>query len=649
MSHKITIGEIVETGKPFTLPVDAVTSTLVVYGGKGMGKTNFGSVLAEELSRASLRFAVIDPMGVWWGLRHSVDGKGPGVECLILGGVHGDIPIEPTGGAVVADLVVDEDVNVIIDISRHVNGESWSIPQKLRFAVDFGKQLHKRQSGLKDGRRREPLMLLIDEAARFVAQTIFRGNDLAADSLSVYTAITEEGRNFGLGVAFLTQRSARLAKAVAELADVMIAFRTIGPNSVKAVTDWLGEHKATKEINEAVQVVRKLPRGSALVVSPGWLEFEGVVAMRARETFDSSATPKAGERAKKITGKAAKPDLAKYAALMAETIERAKSEDPRELRKRVADLEKQLAAAERSKAGASASAAAGGESRRTIADLTKQVNKLRGAIGEVMKLIVQINAAGFGEGAAIDVDKVRKALEDVAGNIATIAEQSIASRNRDFARLKHEATRTLANLKKLLDGDELTVNVKLEHSEKTVAMPLLDRPRRRTTIVPPASNGDGDGSLPKGERAMLGAIAQYPDGVERETLTVLLGYKRTSRDEYIKRLAARGFVETQRGGRISATGAGVAALGSDYEPLPTGEDLRRHWLGKLPEGEKRILEMLISEYPAAVDREQLGEAIGYKRTSRDEYIKRLKARRLVDLPRAGEVVAAADLFDGVRA
>jgi hypothetical protein len=32
-----------------SLPLDAVTQTLVVYGGKGMGKTNFGGVLCEEL------------------------------------------------------------------------------------------------------------------------------------------------------------------------------------------------------------------------------------------------------------------------------------------------------------------------------------------------------------------------------------------------------------------------------------------------------------------------------------------------------------------------------------------------------------------------------------------------------------------------
>lgn len=43
----------------FTLPPDTVTSTCVVYGGKGMGKTNFGAVVAEEVFASGLRFSVI--------------------------------------------------------------------------------------------------------------------------------------------------------------------------------------------------------------------------------------------------------------------------------------------------------------------------------------------------------------------------------------------------------------------------------------------------------------------------------------------------------------------------------------------------------------------------------------------------------------
>jgi polynucleotide 5'-kinase involved in rRNA processing len=44
-----------------SLPLAAVTSTIVVYGGKGMGKTNLGAVVAEECAKAGLRWSVIDP------------------------------------------------------------------------------------------------------------------------------------------------------------------------------------------------------------------------------------------------------------------------------------------------------------------------------------------------------------------------------------------------------------------------------------------------------------------------------------------------------------------------------------------------------------------------------------------------------------
>jgi hypothetical protein len=118
------------------LPVDAVTQTFVVYGGKGTGKTNFGGVLAEELYKAHQRFSVIDPMGVWWGLQHGRDRTSPGLEILLLGGPHGDLPIEPSAGSVVADLVVDETVSVVIDISRHRNLKAWSKGEREAAAAD---------------------------------------------------------------------------------------------------------------------------------------------------------------------------------------------------------------------------------------------------------------------------------------------------------------------------------------------------------------------------------------------------------------------------------------------------------------------------------------------------------------------------------
>jgi hypothetical protein len=178
--------------------------------------------------------------------------------------------------------------------------------------------------------------------------------------------------------------------------------------------------------------------------------------------------------------------------------------------------------------------------------------------------------------------------------------------------------------------------------------PALQRsaPPPRPVPRPAAAESNGDdaaGPLPRGERAVLIAAAQYPDGVDREQLTVLTGYKRSSRDTYLQRLRERGFID-QIGDKLVALDSGMAALGDSFEPLPTGEALRDYWMARLPEGERRILEVLIQAYPAAVPRDSLDEPTGYKRSSRDTYIQRLSARKLVTQAGRGEVRASDMLF-----
>lgn len=151
-----------------------------------------------------------------------------------------------------------------------------------------------------------------------------------------------------------------------------------------------------------------------------------------------------------------------------------------------------------------------------------------------------------------------------------------------------------------------------------------------------------DSSIPAGERAVLTAIAQNAGGVTREQLTVLTGYKRSSRDTYLQRLGARGFIVIDSS--ITATDAGVDALGPAFEPLPTGEALRAHWMERLPEGERRVLTVIVEAYPNHVDRERISERTEYKRSSRDTYLQRLSARQLITSER-GQVRASDVLFN----
>ena len=142
------------------------------------------------------------------------------------------------------------------------------------------------------------------------------------------------------------------------------------------------------------------------------------------------------------------------------------------------------------------------------------------------------------------------------------------------------------------------------------------------------------GKAGKGPRRILLAVAQYPKGVTREQLTVLTGYKRSTRNAYLLRLEAAELV-VDDGSRFSATPKGIAELGGDYTPAPTGAALLAHVRGRLAVGELAILDELIGVWPQPADREDLTDTTGYKPSTRNAYIRRLIARELVrELPDA---------------
>jgi DNA helicase HerA-like ATPase len=88
------------------LPIEAVTETFAILAKRGAGKSNAAVVMAEQMHAAGAPWVAIDPKGDWWGIRSSGDGTGAGLPVLVLGGQHGDVPLEATAARLVADLVV---------------------------------------------------------------------------------------------------------------------------------------------------------------------------------------------------------------------------------------------------------------------------------------------------------------------------------------------------------------------------------------------------------------------------------------------------------------------------------------------------------------------------------------------------------------
>ena len=120
-------------GDDLTLPLDVVTQPLAIMGVRRSGKSNAAAVMAEEMYAVSLPWVAIDPKGDWWGLRQA--GTGPGLPIPIFGGLHGDMPLVPEAGALMAELVVEHNLTCVLDVSR------FTVAARSRFLVAFGDRL----------------------------------------------------------------------------------------------------------------------------------------------------------------------------------------------------------------------------------------------------------------------------------------------------------------------------------------------------------------------------------------------------------------------------------------------------------------------------------------------------------------------------
>jgi hypothetical protein len=565
------------------IPDAALAQHIAVLGKTGSGKTFAIKGVVEQLLADRRRVGIVDPTGAWWGLRSSRDGKGAGFPILVLGGDHGDLPLPALGGAAVARLLTEQGVNLVADTSQLTVGE------RTRWFIDFATALYRLN--------RAPLHLVLDEAHNFAPKGKIPDPD-TGKMLHAANTLASGGRSRGIRLALITQRPQKLHNDTLTSADTLIAMRVLAPHDRLAVEDWIkgcGDLAAGKEV---LNSLASLQRGE------GWVWYpEGGYLKRVRfpmiRTFDSSATPTDGHAIAAPKG-AAEIDLTEIRTALADAVKEAEANDPKLLRQKIAQLERQL------QSQTTDQAAAG----------------LRGA-----------RAAGYTEGRQEGFADGRIAGARDLGELIAGAVNRIRVGIEDIDRLAAEAVR--ADAKRL---DDKFAGAPPKPADRFYREPPSANPK-------PAARAAVDTcTLPPGERAVLTALAQYPAGLEREQLSVLTGYKRSSRDAYIQRLRGRDLI-TQDGDKLYATSAGVAALGPDFEPLPTGAALREFWLKRLPEGERAVLTVLMNHYPDPVSREAIDTATDYKRSSRDAYIQRLSARQLVVTEGRARVRASDSLFD----
>ncbi len=134
-----------------------------------------------------------------------------------------------------------------------------------------------------------------------------------------------------------------------------------------------------------------------------------------------------------------------------------------------------------------------------------------------------------------------------------------------------------------------------------------------------------------GERKILAALAQYPQGRTKTQVALLTEYAVAGGafNNYLGALRSKGWIEGSTDLRI--TDAGAAALGS-VEPLPTGRELLEHWIRQLGKAERLILARLAAVYPRSETKEEVAAATGYEARGGafNNAIGRLRTLELVD-------------------
>ena len=118
------------------LPAEAFDDRIAIVGTAGSGKTYAAKGFVERLLESGARVAIVDPLGVWWGLRASADGSAPGYPVVVFGGRHADVPITVDTAAALGKIIALEALACIVDLS-----DLGSSSARRRFMAAFSEAL----------------------------------------------------------------------------------------------------------------------------------------------------------------------------------------------------------------------------------------------------------------------------------------------------------------------------------------------------------------------------------------------------------------------------------------------------------------------------------------------------------------------------
>ena len=551
------------------LPSDAVTQKLAFLGISGSGKTFAAGRFVEELTEAGAQVVVVDTVGNWWGLRLAADGAQPGLPFVVFGGDRGDVPLEPTGGTLVADLIAENGASMVLDVSDFTGGELH------RFVADFATRLLKVKK-----KAPSPLMIVWEEVQDVVPQRVMADT---ARMVGAVEKLVKKGRNYGVGTTLISQRPQAVNKDVLNQVETVFAFRTNGSQERKALGEWM----ASKNLrNYDLDELPSLSTGTAFVWSPNWLNIFSKHQIDRKKTFDASKTPTFGD--KKSVRALAPIDLEKISKSMTETIERTRESDPVALKKRIAELERELAVK---------------KAERVVERVEVRDVKAIASLGALVEQELTTSLRKIREATAMIVDS-------------------------------HKYAMPVPQLVRHADV------VKELSAKPGFSKPFVQHKEKHDEGVKRTRPGE---DLRKGARTMLVALASMrPKSLTREQVALLSGLSPSSGtfSAYLSDLRKGNYI-AEEGSSISITQKGMTVVPDISPPEPTTANLLSLWGSKLRAGARKMLEDLVDIYPAERTRRALGEAVGIVATSGtfSAYLSDLHRSGLID--KRGDVVSAS--------
>lgn len=562
-------------GDDLRLPLDVVTRRTTILGQTDTGKTSTAVVLVEEVAKRKAQYVVLDPTGAWWGLTSNAAGDGPGLDCVVMGGRHGDIPLDEGAGREVARLVANEGYSFVLDLDRL---KSWAARQ--RFTADFCSELYEQAHS--------QIFVVIDEAHRLAPQGRLEENGHAARCLGAVSDMVLLGRRRGLSTLLVCQRPAKLNKDVLEMSEILIAHRVRGNNDRAQLKGWIEDNDL--DVKTLIAEIAGLAKGVAHVSAPT-LGINGTYVIRPKTTFDSSRSIGPGEV--EIQPKVrSEVDMDALRERMTATIAKAEADDPKLLRKRIRELEREIA------------------ERPEVAPEPVEVQVPVPFIPpEILKGVADL---------ATHIEKINGTITAMSG--------ALTQRAEDLPALPAPRPRP---------------------APRAAARPAAPRPAPRA----PREHVDGEIAVSGSQQRILDALAMLANiGVQvAPKVQVALFAKQSPKSSgftnNLGALRSGGLIDYPQPGMVTLTDAGAARADGGQAPSTVAELWA--FVEQLVGASKwRILRALTDVYPESLSKAELADLAEASVTSSGytNNLGALRSLKLLDYPEPGRVAAEPILF-----